>query len=140
MQRAGELRTDFSELPLTATYHTPCHLKALGNSTSLADLCGLIPRFETHRAETGCSGMAGPFGLTRKNFAESLEMGRELIEQMRSADHQLGLTECSSCRMQMEQRSPTPTLHPLKVLALAYGLMPQVRRRLKPNTRKRLTS
>ena len=69
-----------------------------------------------------------------------LEMGRELIERMRSADHELGLTECSSCRMQMEQRSPTPTLHPLKVLALAYGLMPQVHRRLKPNTRKRLTS
>ena len=140
LQRAGGLRTDFTELPLTATYHTPCHLKALGHSTPLADLCGLIPRFETRRVDAGCSGMAGPFGLTRENFADSLEMGRELIERMRSADHQLGLTECSSCRMQMEQRSPTPTLHPLKVLALAYGLMPQIHRRLKPNTRKRLTS
>jgi hypothetical protein len=39
----------------------------------------------------------------------------------------------------MEQRSAIPTLHPLKILALAYGLMPQVRRRLKPNPRSRLT-
>jgi hypothetical protein len=31
-------------------------------------------------------------------------------------------------------------LHPLKVLALAYGLLPEIRRRLKPNLRKRLTS
>ena len=63
-----------------------------------------------------------------------------LIEQMRRDDHQLGLTECSSCRMQMEQRTPTPTLHPLKILALAWGLMPEIHRRLRPNTRKRLTS
>ncbi len=139
LHRAGTLRTNFSELPLTATYHTPCHLKVLGHSTPLADLCRLIPRFETQRAGAGCSGMAGPFGLTKENFADSIEMGRELIELMRAPGHELGLTECSSCRLQMEQRSPLPTLHPLKVLALAYGLMPEVRRRLRPNTRKRLT-
>lgn len=138
LQRAGGLRTEFTELPLTAVYHTPCHLKALGESTPLADLCGLIPRFETHRIAGGCSGMAGPFGLTSRNFAESLKLGGDLIERMRADGHQLGLTECSSCRMQMEQRSPTPTLHPLKVLALAYGLMPEIHRRLRPNKRKRL--
>ena len=40
----------------------------------------------------------------------------------------------------MEQRSPTPTLHPIKILALAYGLMPEIHRRLRPNTRKRMTT
>ena len=139
LQRSGDLRTDFLELPLTATYHTPCHLKALGKTTSLADLCGLIPKFKTDHATNGCSGMAGTFGLTRENFAESMLIGQDLIETMCSSEHQLGMTECSGCRQQMEQRSAIPTLHPLKILALAYGLMPQVRRRLKPNPRSRLT-
>lgn len=140
LRRNGQLKTNFSELPLVATYHTPCHLKALQTSTPLVDLCGLIPLFGARRYENGCSGAAGTFGLIRKNFEESLRMGRGLIERMRADDHQLGMTECSSCRMQMEQRSPTPTLHPLKILALAYGLMPEIHRRLKPNLRKRLTS
>lgn len=140
LRRNGQLRTDFKELPLTATYHTPCHLKSLGTSTPLADLCNLIPSFTTHRHETGCSGLAGTFGLTKEHFQESLAIGRELIERMRSDDHQLGLSECSSCRMQMEQRTPTPTLHPIKILALAYGLMPEIHRRLKPNSRRRTTT
>lgn len=140
LRRQGALRTDFTELPLVATYHTPCHLKSLGTATPLLELCNLIPLFAGRHAKSGCSGMAGTFGLTREHFQESLEIGGELIERMRRDDHQIGLTECSGCRMQMEQRSPTPTLHPLKLLALAYGLMPEVHRRLRPNARKRMTT
>ena len=140
LRRQGQLRTDFGELPLVATYHTPCHLKSLGSATPLVELCNMIPLFAARRFENGCSGLAGTFGLTREHFQESLEIGRHLIERMRADDHQLGLTECSSCRLQMEQRSPTPTLHPIKILALAYGLMPEIHRRLRPNTRKRMTS
>lgn len=140
LRRQGRLRTEFTELPLTATYHTPCHLKTLGPSTPLLDLCQLIPSFATRRHENGCSGLAGTFGLTREHFQESLQIGRDLIERTRADDHQLGMTECSSCRLQMEQRSPMPTIHPLKILALAYGLMPEIHRRMKPNQRKRTLS
>lgn len=139
LRRQGKLRSEFGALPLTATYHTPCHIRALGPATPLIDLCSLIPQFVARRYENGCSGMAGAYGLTRQHFQESLEIGASLIERMRADDHQLGLTECSSCRLQMEQRSPTPTLHPIKILALASGLMPELHRRLKPNPRKLTT-
>lgn len=139
LRRNGQLRTEFNALPLVGTYHTPCHLKSLGPATPLAELCNMIPSFSTNRHEDGCSGLAGTFGLTKEHFDESLEIGRNLIERMRSNDHQLGLTECSSCRLQMEQRTPIPTLHPIIVLALAYGLMPEIHRRLKPNSRRRTT-
>lgn len=138
LRQRGQLRTDFAELPLVATYHTPCHLRSLGASTPLHELCSLIPLFAARRHESGCSGLAGTFGLTHRHFQESLDIGRELIERMRADDHQLGMTECSSCRLQMEQRSPLPTLHPIKILALAYGLMPEIRRRIRPQTRKRV--
>jgi hypothetical protein len=35
-----------------------------------------------------------------------------------------GSTECSSCKIQMEQGTYKATLHPIKILARAYGLMP----------------
>lgn len=135
-----ELRTDFSPLAFQATYHTPCHRRVFGPETTLVNLCRLIPQFRASSVEHGCSGMAGTFGLTSEHFDESVKIGAKLIEQMRSNAIDIGLTECSSCKLQMEQQSPTPTLHPLKVLALAYGLMPEVRRRFKPNLKKRLTS
>ena len=45
---------------------------------------------------------------------------------MRDPSVQYGATECSACKMQMEQGTTKPTLHPLKILALAYGIMPEI--------------
>jgi heterodisulfide reductase subunit B len=39
---------------------------------------------------------------------------------------QAGTTECSTCKLQMEQGTNKPTIHPLKLLALSYGLMPEL--------------
>lgn len=135
-----QFRTDFAPIPQKAIYHTPCHLRSLGHSTPLIELCRLIPQLETTSEELGCSGLAGTFGLASEFFEESLAIGGRLIERMQSSEIQFGLTECSSCKLQMEQKTSTPTLHPLKMLALAYGLMPEIRRKLKLNHRRRLTS
>jgi Fe-S oxidoreductase len=80
--------------------------------------------------------MAGAFGLTEKNFPTSIRIGWGLISRMRGDDLTIGTTECSSCKMQMEQGTTTPTLHPIKLLALSYGLMPEIRNKLKPASRK----
>ena len=69
--------------------------------------------------------MAGTFGLKRSNYRASLRAGWDLISYMRKPGVQAGTTECSACKMQMEQGTSRPTIHPLKVLALAYGLMPE---------------
>ncbi len=69
--------------------------------------------------------MAGTFGLLRQNYRPSLRIGRGLIGRLRDPNIQAGVTECSACRIQMEQGTNKPTIHPLKLLALSYGLMPQ---------------
>ncbi|MBI1312200.1 FAD-binding protein [bacterium] len=123
LYRDGKLKTDFGPLPLRVGYHTPCHLKALRRGEPLHDLLNLIPELEVVSLDKGCSGMAGTFGLSRNTFAESLEIGRDLIERMQQPDLILGTSECSSCRLQMEQSTATPSVHPLKLLAAAYGLI-----------------
>lgn len=140
LHRAQALRTDFSPLAFRANYHNPCHLRALGPEMALLNLCELIPQFQPQHEELGCSGLAGMYGLSSRNVDESIAIGRKLIDRMRSDQFEIGLTECSSCKMRMEQESATPTLHPLKVLALAYGLMPEIRRRFKPNLKRLVTS
>lgn len=140
LHQARTLKTNFRPLAIDAGYHTPCHLRALGRGTPLRNLCNLIPELRVHTIEKGCSGMAGTFGLARENYRDSLRIGWGLISRMRSGDLTIGLTECSSCKLQMEQGTSIPTLHPLKLLALSYGLMPELQDRLRPSTNRLLVT
>ena len=70
--------------------------------------------------------MAGTFGLLHKNYRSSLRAGLKLISRLRDPAIQAGVTECSTCKMQMEQGTSKPTLHPIKLLALAYGLVKEI--------------
>ncbi len=124
----GHLPTPHVSLRAKVGYHQPCHLRALGAGTPGLDLIRNIPELEVEFIDRGCSGIAGTFGLSRRNFRTSLRAGRGLRNRLRDPDIEIGSTECGTCRMQMEQGLPKRTLHPLKLLALAHGLNPALRR------------
>jgi FAD/FMN-containing dehydrogenase/Fe-S oxidoreductase len=129
LHREGRLRLDFqpaSSPPQSATrilYHAPCHAR-IGRDTSPAEnLLRLVPGLTIDSADRGCSGMAGTFGLSRGNYRTSLRVGLGLVSAMRSGGIEAGATECSGCRIQMEQGTSKPTVHPVKLLAKSYGLL-----------------
>lgn len=131
-RRHGEarLQLDLSPMPYHVAHHTPCHMKALGNGAPAENLLRLIPDLRLVRLEKGCSGMAGTYGLSRRNYRSSLRAGLPLLSELRSGRHQVASTECGACRTQMEQNSPIPTIHPIKLLAASYGLMPEIHEQL----------
>ena len=126
MHRSGKLHLDLQPVHAQVAYHLPCHLRALEVGTPGEHLLRLIPSLRVHRTEKGCSGMAGTFGLKRQNFRASLRAGRDLIASLREPGLHAGATECCTCKMQMEQGTTKPTIHPLKLLAMAYGVMPRL--------------
>jgi len=130
LREQGRLKSDFDPLNLSVGWHVPCHIKALGRPPAAARLLSLIPELEVHRIDESCSGMAGTFGLKRRNYWASLEAGRPMLEELRRPQILVGAAECSACRMQMEEGSGKRALHPVQYLALAYGLMPQIADRL----------
>ena len=130
LNRCGRLKKDFAPLDLTVGWHTPCHVRAIRRGTPMLDLLRLIPGLKIRTIEKGCTGMAGTFGLAAENFQQSLAIGAELIHEMQTIDAFAGVTDCSSCRMQMEQAATIPTLHPIKLMAMSYGLMPRLKERL----------
>lgn len=130
LHREGRLRTDFNPLDLAVGHHVPCHLKALGHAPAGPSLLALIPGLRVHTIDVNCSGMAGTFGMKAENYALSLEAGRPMLDELRRPRVLFGSSECSTCRMQMEEGSGKRTLHPAQYLALAYGLLPDVARRL----------
>jgi Fe-S oxidoreductase len=126
----GKLKTDFRPLPFAVGHHVPCHLKALGQPPRGPDLLALIPGLRVRTIDESCSGMAGTFGLMAGNYDLSLEAGRPMLEELARPRALFGSTECSTCRLQMEDGARKRTLHPAQYLALAYGLMPELLRRL----------
>lgn len=140
LHESGRLRTDFGPLDFELDYHTPCHTKALSSRSPLRDLLALIPELRVNTIEKGCSGMAGTYGLAKDTFETSKQIGRELIDHMKTTRVQAGATECSSCKMQMEQETRIPTIHPIKLLALSYGLMPEIERKLQSQKKKLVVS
>jgi Fe-S oxidoreductase len=101
----------------------PCHVRVRSLTSPSEHLLRLIPGLLVDAEDRGCSGMAGTFGLSRDNYRTSLRAGYRLAKAMREARIAAGVTECSACRMQMEQGTTKPTVHPIKLLAMSYGCL-----------------
>lgn len=126
----GKLELDFQPVNATVGYHLPCHLRALEVGRPGENLLHLVPGLTVRHLDKGCSGMAGFYGLRQENYRASLRTGWGLIAALRNSSLQVGTTECSTCKIQMEQGTTKPTLHPIKLLALAYGRLPEIAQQL----------
>ena len=123
----GRLQLNFQPIPKTIGYHAPCRSLVinegnLASPTPAESLLRLIPGLEVRRLERGCCGLAGTFGLKKANYPLSLRLGVRLFSALRDTGIQAGATDCSACKMQMEQGTTKKTFHPVKILAASYGL------------------
>jgi FAD/FMN-containing dehydrogenase/Fe-S oxidoreductase len=127
---AGLLKTDFREQDLWLGHHVPCHVKALKRPIASPHLLGLIPGVHVQTIDNGCSGMAGPWGTLGRNRADSQAIGQGMTKALSGPDVIFGSSECGSCRIQMQETTGKRAVHPVQYLAMAYGLLPEVGRRL----------
>jgi len=121
LKRQGKLKKCEKKISREYVYHTPCHLFAIdacGASIELLrQLCGL----EVTDLKAGCCGLAGTFGMQKKNYQLSEAISASLKEALDNCDTQYVLTECAACGMQIEHISDKIVRHPVKVLAECCG-------------------
>jgi Fe-S oxidoreductase len=123
---AGEFKLDFAPQNVRVGYHLPCHQRVFSKFPPAVQLLQLVPGLQIDHLDKGCSGMAGTWGLKPRNLGDSLKIGFGLMNAVQESTIDIGSTECSACKIQMEHGTPKPTIHPVKVLAKAYGLMPEL--------------
>ena len=121
LHNVGRLKTDFRRLDLHLAYHAPCHLKALRGPLGGVELVRLVPGVRVDVLQKGCCGIAGTFGFQKRNYDLSIAAGKPMLDALGDAPAPFGMSECSTCRMQMEHVAGKFTFHPIKILALAYG-------------------
>lgn len=121
LHQKGELKTDFGRLNMSVGYHAPCHLGSLGVTTEPVDLMRLIPGLKVVRYNDKCCGMGGTYGLKNKNYELSMKIGQRLFTEISSSAVDQVVTGCGACAMQIYQGTSLDSLHPIKLLAMAYA-------------------
>jgi Fe-S oxidoreductase len=97
-----------------------CHQKAILDTSGerkLFDAIGL----DYEIPDSGCCGMAGPFGFEAKHYGVSMTIGeRVLLPKVREADKStIVVANGFSCREQIAQATNRLALHPAQVLKMA---------------------
>ncbi|MFA5292654.1 MAG: anaerobic glycerol-3-phosphate dehydrogenase subunit C [Phycisphaerae bacterium] len=104
-------------------HHTPCHLIALERTPASLEVLKQLAGIDVKELNGGCCGIAGTFGMQKKNYDMSMRIGEKLAEKVAESKADVVLTECSTCQMQIEQLTGKKTEHPIKILAQAFGLI-----------------
>ena len=124
--RPASLQLDFKPVNATVGYHQPCHLKALEIGSPGESLLRLIPGLSVQAQRAWLLGHGRHVRTVAQELPQQPATGWGLISAMRDGSFQAGTTECSACKMQMEQGTSKPTIHPLK--AFGPGLRRHARR------------
>jgi len=117
----GRLDRDFPVRLGRVAYHQPCHLKyqAIGRkSIQLLRLAGAEVVF----IDKGCSGHDGTWAMKQEFFDLSQKVARGLHRGVRESEAEVVATDCSLAGLQIKQGTGRETLHPVELLARAYGL------------------
>ena len=120
LREQGRLKPAVKEITEEFAYHLPCHLCAMSDEIAsvklLQEHCGV----KVVELNAGCCGLAGTFGMQRKNYDLSSQISANLKEALEKSPVENILTECAACKMQIEHISDKAVQHPIMVLARAY--------------------
>lgn len=100
-------------------YHTPCHMEKLGWSYYSVELLKLIPNVELVVLDSQCCGIAGTYGFKKENYPTSQAIGDSLFKQIEASDIDYVVTDCETCKWQIEMSTTKKCEHPVSILAMA---------------------
>ncbi|MBN2137148.1 MAG: anaerobic glycerol-3-phosphate dehydrogenase subunit C [Sedimentisphaerales bacterium] len=121
LHEAGKLKRPQRSISEKFVYHLPCHLSATARQGASIKLLGDLCDTEVVDLKAGCCGLAGTFGMQKKNYELSSKIAESLKAALESSPIKNVLTECAACGMQIQHISDCIVRHPIKVLAEAYG-------------------
>ncbi|STQ75208.1 anaerobic glycerol-3-phosphate dehydrogenase subunit GlpC [Grimontia hollisae] len=107
--------------PLRVLYHTPCHLERSGNVIFTLELLKLIPDLELVVLDSQCCGSAGTYGFKTENYDTSIKIGQALFDQIRAQQADFIITDCETCKWQLDENTQLEAIHPITLLAKALA-------------------
>ncbi|MDE2166043.1 MAG: glycerol-3-phosphate dehydrogenase [Alphaproteobacteria bacterium] len=120
-------------LPGGVAVHIACHARAQNMGQKAAELLRLLPSPDVAVIER-CSGHGGSWGVMKANFDTAIKVGKPVARSVAKADKAYLASECPLAAMHIRQgmqmlgaegKAPAETYHPIELMALAYGVLPE---------------
>lgn len=112
-------RLPLKTMPLRLAYHTACHVDKAGWAPYTLDVIRQIPGVEIVMLPSQCCGIAGTYGFKSENYEVSQAIGKNLFEHINSGGFDFVISECETCKWQIDMSSQVTCLHPITLLAMA---------------------
>lgn len=109
------------QVNLKVVYHTPCHLERSGNVMFTIELLKMIPGLELIVLDSECCGLAGTYGFKEENYDVSMKIGSHLFDSIKASQADYAITDCETCKWQIEENTALETIHPISLLAMAIA-------------------
>jgi glycerol-3-phosphate dehydrogenase subunit C len=117
----GTLRTELKPIPLTLGYHAPCQYRAHRLGKLALEVLDLIPGLTVLDSHAACCGIAGTYGYKKEKFDIAMQVGEPLFDFVRQVGGPAVICDSETCRWQITQATGAPAVHPVELLAAAYG-------------------
>lgn len=119
----GDVKLAFKDgFKARMAYHTACHMSKLGWAVYSIGLLRMIPGMELVVLDQECCGMAGTFGFKKENYNLSQRIGSKLFDSIGIVGPDAVVTDCETCKWQIEQSTGLEVLNPISVLADALDV------------------
>ncbi len=83
------------------------------------ELVKKIPGLVLVVLDSECCGPAGTYGFKEENYEVSKKIGRQLFDAIQTSDADYAVTDCETCKWQIEENAHLETIHPVSLLAMA---------------------
>jgi glycerol-3-phosphate dehydrogenase subunit C len=64
-----------------------------------------------------CCGISGTYGFKKEYYPISQEIGENLFKQINSINPDIVITDCETCKWQIEMNTSFEVVHPVTLLA-----------------------
>lgn len=114
--QAGHAPSPTAARPLTLMYHAPCHLRAQGTGLPGLELLQMLPQVQVTNANAGCCGISGSYGFKKEKYPIGMQVGAELFTALQKSKAAYAVSECGTCRVQMQHGAHMPSAHPVSIV------------------------
>ncbi|MFN2358610.1 MAG: heterodisulfide reductase-related iron-sulfur binding cluster, partial [Desulfotignum sp.] len=118
LQNSGKAAVALRNPEQPLAYFAPCHQREQGIGQPYYQLISALPGADIKHAGTDmqCCGMGGHLGFKTDFHDHSLAIGGPLFDRLAAASDRTIITDCLSCRMQLQHQFSRQVFHPLELL------------------------
>ena len=103
-------------------YHVACHIQRLGWQLFSIEMLRMIPGVDLVELEQNCCGISGTYGFKKENYERSQAIGAALFKDIADSPAEAVITDCETCKWQIEMSTGLPVENPISVLADALDV------------------